>query len=471
MSDDKIPQRPDGVGDSFFHGSAPRVEVEPTPAQSTTHTASPQQDPAMPGTVPPTTETVKHTVVKTKTKKAPVFLASFGGLVVGAVLVIALVMSGAFKITDSDVQATGSTSTQNIEIDAEDTTLAEVVAAKAQPSVVSISTTTSEGSGVGSGVVLDTDGNVLTNCHVIEGATELVVSMGGESYEAELVGEDSSSDLAVIRLKDVDSSKLTPIEIGDSDDLSVGEWVMAIGSPFGNEQSVSTGIVSALYRSTALPSTSGTSIYANMIQTDAAINPGNSGGALVNDNGELIGINSIIESYSGSSSGVGFAIPVNYAINIASQIIDGKTPVHPYLGVSLTSVNALSARANKLGATEGALVVAVSDGGPAADAGIQENDIITKIDGEQVTSADGLIIALREHEVGDKVTLTVVRDSKEQEVEVTLGSDEALQTDQQDNSQGDASGNSMTEEEFLQYLEELMGRGSSSGFGQGGNLG
>lgn len=471
MSDDKIPQRPDGVGDSFFHGSAPRVEVEPTPAQPTTHTASPQQDPAMPGAVPPTTETVKHTVVKTKTKKAPVFLASFGGLVVGAVLVIALVMSGAFKITDSDVQATGSTSTQNIEIDAEDTTLAEVVAAKAQPSVVSISTTTSEGSGVGSGVVLDTDGNVLTNCHVIEGATELVVSMGGESYEAELVGEDSSSDLAVIRLKDVDSSKLTPIEIGDSDDLSVGEWVMAIGSPFGNEQSVSTGIVSALYRSTALPSTSGTSIYANMIQTDAAINPGNSGGALVNDNGELIGINSIIESYSGSSSGVGFAIPVNYAINIASQIIDGKTPVHPYLGVSLTSVNALSARANNLDATEGALVVAVSDGGPAADAGIQENDIITKIDGEQVTSADGLIIALREHEVGDKVTLTVVRDSKEREVEVTLGSDEALQTDQQDNSQGDASGNSMTEEEFLQYLEELMGRGSSSGFGQGGNLG
>lgn len=425
----------------------------------------------MPGAVPPTTETVKHTVVKTKTKKAPVFLASFGGLVVGAVLVIALVMSGAFKIADSDVQATGNTSTQNIEIDTEDTTLAEVVAAKAQPSVVSISTTTSEGSGVGSGVVLDTDGNVLTNYHVIEGATELVVSMGGESYEAELVGEDSSSDLAVIRLKDVDSSKLTPIEIGDSDDLSVGEWVMAIGSPFGNEQSVSTGIVSALYRSTALPSTSGTSIYANMIQTDAAINPGNSGGALVNDNGELIGINSIIESYSGSSSGVGFAIPVNYAINIASQIIDGKTPVHPYLGVSLTSVNALSARANNLGATEGALVVAVSDGGPAADAGIQENDIITKIDGEQVTSADGLIIALREHEVGDKVTLTVVRDSKEQEVEVTLGSDEALQTDQQDNSQGDASGNSMTEEEFLQYLEELMGRGSSNGMGMGGNLG
>lgn len=472
MSDDKIPQRPDGVGDSFSHGSAPRVEVEPTPAHPASHMADAQPGYAASSTAAPSTETIKHTVVKTKTKKAPVFLASLGGLVVGSVLVIALVMSGAFKITDSDVQATGGQgSTQTIDINPEDTTLAEVVAAKAQPSVVSITATADNGGGVGSGVVLDTDGNILTNYHVIEGATQLAVSMGGESYEAELVGEDASSDLAVIRLKDVDSSKLTPIEIGDSDNLAVGEWVMAIGSPFGNEQSVSTGIVSALYRSTALPSTSGTSIYANMIQTDAAINPGNSGGALVNDEGELIGINSIIESYSGSSSGVGFAIPVNYAINIANQIVDGKTPVHPYLGVSLTSVNALSARANKLGATEGAMVVAVSDGGPAAEAGIKENDIITMVDGEKVASADGLIIALREHEVGDKVTLTVVRDSKEQEIEVTLGSDEALQTDQQDNSQGDTSGNSMTEEQFLQYLEELMGRGSNSGMGMGGNLG
>ena len=120
----------------------------------------------------------------------------------------------------------------------------------------------------------------------------------GTTYEAEFVGNDASSDLAVIKLKDADASKLTPIEIGDSSKLNVGEWVMAIGSPFGNEQSVSTGIVSALYRSTAMSSTSGNTIYANMIQTDAAINPGNSGGALVNNNGELVGINSLIESYS-----------------------------------------------------------------------------------------------------------------------------------------------------------------------------
>ena len=153
--------------------------------------------------------------------------------------------------------------------------------------------------------MLDTEGHILTNNHVVDGYDQYVVTMdGGTTYEAEFVGNDASSDLAVIKLKDADASKLTPIEIGDSSKLNVGEWVMAIGSPFGNEQSVSTGIVSALYRSTAMSSTSGNTIYANMIQTDAAINPGNSGGALVNDNGELVGINSLIESYSGSSSGV-----------------------------------------------------------------------------------------------------------------------------------------------------------------------
>ena len=380
----------------------------------------------------------------------------------GAVLVIALVMSGAFRITDENVEASSGT-TQTIQIDPEDTTLAETVAAKAQPSVVSITATgeSQNSGGVGSGVVLDSEGNILTNYHVIADATALTVSMGGESYEAELVGTDESSDLAVIRLKDVDESALTPIEIGDSSDLAVGEWVMAIGSPFGNEQSVSTGIVSALYRSTALPSTSGTSIYANMIQTDAAINPGNSGGALVNDKGELIGINSIIESYSGSSSGVGFAIPVNYAVNIAEQIVDGKTPVHPYLGVNLTSVNAMTARKNGLAVTEGALVVSTVENGPAAEAGLEANDVITKIDDDSVVSADGLIIALREHNVGDKVKFTVVRGNETKELEVTLGSDEALQTEQQDVSSGDAAGNSMTEEEFLRYLEELMGSGSN----------
>lgn len=514
MSDDMTPKRPEGTqGEPQHAPSAPRVEVEPTPlpptgadwdaqrlhgttrsqgptpptAQSAPRPAEPGPDRTCARQVPPsasagpTMNTISpdasanqpmhmetRTVVKTKSKKLPIFLASFLGLVLGAVLVIALVMSGAFRITQSDVEAGGTGSAPAIKIDPEDTTLSEAVAAKCLPSVVSITAQgEAEGSGgIGSGVILDGDGNILTNYHVIAGAVDIMVRTDdGSSYEAEIVGTDESSDLAVVRLKDVADVKLTPIEIADSDDISVGEWVMAIGSPFGNEQSVSTGIVSALYRSTALQSTGGTSIYANMIQTDAAINPGNSGGALVNAEGKLIGINSVIESYSGSSSGVGFAIPVNYAVNIAEQIIDGKTPVHPYLGVSLTSVNALSARQSGLAVSEGALVVGVTADGPAAKAGIEQNDVVTAIDGEPVASADGLIIALREHEVGDKVTLTVARGKDTKDIEVELGSDEALQTEQQDSTEGDSAGNSMTEEEFLRYLQELLGRGGAGSIG------
>ena len=461
---DYTPQRPDGLEDGA--GQPPRVQVESTPQAETRHAPVP---PVPQGQGECGRET--RTVVKTRAKKLPVFLSALAGLVAGGLLMVALVFTGALDInSDKGSVVSSNAAQQSISIDTEDTTLPEVVSAKALPSVVSITTTiestglamggSDESSGsIGSGVILDTDGNILTNYHVIEGATDIVVTLDdGTSLEAELVGSDESSDLAVIRVKDASSANLTPIEVGDSDALAVGEWVMAIGSPFGNEQSVSTGIVSALYRSTALPSTSGSSIYANMIQTDAAINPGNSGGALVNDKGELIGINSVIESYSGSSSGVGFAIPVNYAINIAEQIVDGKTPVHPYLGVSLATVNALNARQNGLSVDAGAYVSDITADGPAAAAGIQKGDIITAVDGDAVASADGLIIELREHEVGDKVTMTVVRGKDEVEVEVELGSDEALQAEQEDVSQDTGNGG-LTDEEILRYLQELMGQG------------
>lgn len=412
------------------------------------------------------------------------------GCACGALLVIALIaliMSGTLDIGGGKNAVTAGasgSSTQKITIDSEDTTLAEAVSAKALPSVVSITATSSgsqngslsqsadesDSSGsVGSGVVLDTEGHILTNNHVVDGYDQYVVTMDdGTTYEAEFVGNDASSDLAVIKLKDADASKLTPIEIGDSSKLNVGEWVMAIGSPFGNEQSVSTGIVSALYRSTAMSSTSGNTIYANMIQTDAAINPGNSGGALVNDNGELVGINSLIESYSGSSSGVGFAIPVNYAKNIADQIIDGKTPVHPYMGATLSSVNALNARTNKLSTDSGAYVASVVEDGPAAKAGIQEGDVITKLGDDEITSADGLIIALRSHEVGEKVEITLMRGKEEKKVTVELGSDEELQNQQQDDSSTDTGNGGITDEQLRQYLEELLGQqGQGQGYGQG----
>lgn len=494
--DEKTPQRPEGAQqpgapDLSGGSSAPRISVEPQttqlpPAQPTAPAgaqpgATQGRPAAGPGQAPAggpvangqaaqangqPTGTITRTVVKTKTKKLPVFLASLGGLVVGAVLIIALVMTGAFRIDETNVEApvvtgesqgSGGSTTQHIEIDPEDTTLAEAVAAKALPSVVSIGIESADGGGIGSGVILDTDGNILTNYHVIQGAQAIMVTVNDEtSYEAELVGVDESSDLAVIRLVDAEGANLTPIEIGDSDSLAVGEWVMAIGSPFGNEQSVSTGIVSALYRSTAMRDTSGTSIYANMIQTDAAINPGNSGGALVNDQGQLIGINSIIESYSGSSSGVGFAIPVNYAVNIANQIIAGETPAHPYIGVTVTSVNPYTARSEGLEVTSGAYVTEVSAGGPAAEAGLETGDIVTAVDGEAVSSADGLIIAAREHEIGEAVTLTVVRGDEELQVDVTLGSDADVQTENQDGTTGDSSGGFMDEDEFQRYLEDLM---------------
>ena len=430
-------------------------------------------------------------MVKTKTKKLPIFITALAGCACGALLVIALIMSGTLNIGGGKNAVTAGasgSSTQKITIDSEDTTLAEAVSAKALPSVVSITATSSGGQNgslsqsadesdnsgsVGSGVVLDTEGHILTNNHVVDGYDQYVVTMDdGTTYEAEFVGNDASSDLAVIKLKDADASKLTPIEIGDSSKLNVGEWVMAIGSPFGNEQSVSTGIVSALYRSTAMSSTSGNTIYANMIQTDAAINPGNSGGALVNDNGELVGINSLIESYSGSSSGVGFAIPVNYAKNIADQIIDGKTLVHPYMGATLSSVNALNARTNKLSTDSGAYVASVVEDGPAAKAGIQEGDVITKLGDDEITSADGLIIALRSHEVGEKVEITLMRGKEEKKVTVELGSDEELQNQQQDDSATDTGNGGITDEQLRQYLEELLGQqGQGYGAGNGSSQG
>ena len=471
-------QRPQDAGNAGETQQQPRVQVESTPAGSNipyvqvydTQTGKPLGGQQVVN---------KHTVVKTKTKKLPIFIMALAGCACGALLVIALIMSGTLNIGGGKNAVTAGasgSSTQKITIDSEDTTLAEAVSAKALPSVVSITATSSgsqngslsqsadesDSSGsVGSGVVLDTEGHILTNNHVVDGYDQYVVTMDdGTTYEAEFVGNDASSDLAVIKLKDADASKLTPIEIGDSSKLNVGEWVMAIGSPFGNEQSVST----------AMSSTSGNTIYANMIQTDAAINPGNSGGALVNDNGELVGINSLIESYSGSSSGVGFAIPVNYAKNIADQIIDGKTPVHPYMGATLSSVNALNARTNKLSTDSGAYVASVVEDGPAAKAGIQEGDVITKLGDDEITSADGLIIALRSHEVGEKVEITLMRGKEEKKVTVELGSDEELQNQQQDDSSTDTGNGGITDEQLRQYLEELLGQqsqGQGQGYGQG----
>ena len=397
-------------------------------------------------------------------KAAVVGLAA--GVVGAAAIVGVLLGTGVIGKSTSIVTTQGPNQTITIDPSSEDTSLANAVAAKDLPSVVSIYMTTSEGSGVGSGVVLDTDGNILTNYHVVEGATSLSVSANGKTYDAKVVGSDESSDLAVVKI-DPGSDTLTPIEVGDSSSLQVGDWVMSIGSPFGLEQSVSTGIVSSLYRSTMLQGTSGNTIYTNLIQTDAAINPGNSGGALVDDEGKLVGINSIIESASGSSSGVGFAIPSNYAVEIARKIINGEAITHAYLGGSFQTVTAQNASRAGLSVNQGAYVAEVTSGSPADKAGIKQGDVITAIDGEEITSSDGVVLAVRSHNVGDTVSVTLVRGSQTQTVSVTLGSDEALQNQSNDDSSsnplldqfGNGSGNSGS------------GSGSRSGNGSGSRPG
>ena len=292
--------------------------------------------------------------------------------------------------------------------------------------------------GTGSGVVLTEDGYILTNNHVVEGGDAWTVTIEGKTYDCDLVGTDPSSDVAVLKAKD--ASGLTPMEIGDSNDLTVGEWVMTIGSPFGLEQSVATGIVSATNRSQIMTGAeSGTStdtIYPNMIQTDAAINPGNSGGAMVDAEGKLIGINTLITSYSGNYSGVGFAIPVNYAMGIADKLMAGEEPTYAQLGVSLSDVTSAVAQNYGLQSDEGAYVAEVVPDSAAAQAGIVEGDIITGFNGKNVTSSSDLMLDVRGEQPGTEVTLNVVKaDGQTQEIKVTLGESTPQTSSQQQEQQ------------------------------------
>ncbi|WP_072499819.1 S1C family serine protease [Olsenella phocaeensis] len=391
--------------------------------------------------------------------KGAVF-GAVGGVLGAAALVFALKAGGVIGGTQI-IKTTDSSAGQTVNITAsdQDVSVAQAVAAKALPSVVSVNVTTSEGSGIGSGVILDADGNIITNYHVIDGATAISVSYGGKSYDASVVGSDSSSDLAVIKV-DWAGTEVTPVEVDDSSKLVVGDWVMSIGSPFGLDQSVSAGIVSSLSRNQLMQSSSGNTLYTNLIQTDAAINPGNSGGALVDSQGKLVGICTLYSSSTESSASVGFAIPSNYAVAVANKIIAGQTVTHAYIGLSMQTVNSQNATMNNLAVNQGAYVSEVTSGSPADTAGIQKGDIITAVNGESIISADGMILNIRSHEIGETVAVTFMRGTSEQTVNVTLGSDEALQEQQkgsgsdQGNS-GSDSGNGISTNDLYRYLEEL----------------
>ena len=290
------------------------------------------------------------------------------------------------------------------------------VAAEVSPSVVHIGVAGLAGSGSGSGVVLREDGYVLTNAHVVDGAEQVQVTLpDGTTHDAEVVGADPASDLAVVYAEDATS---LPVPDFAATAPRVGDTAVAIGSPFGLEGSVTSGVVSALNRS--LPGDRATLV--NMIQTDAAINPGNSGGALVNGQGEIIGVNTAILSPSGANDGIGFAIPITTAMPIAEQLIEQGYAEHAQLGIQGQDVDPEAAELYNLGADRGALVVAVAEGSAAEEAGLERGDIVTAIDDEEVTSMADLAAQISARSPGDEVTLELVRAGETQTVEVTLGS-------------------------------------------------
>ncbi|MFG1602736.1 S1C family serine protease [Actinoplanes sp. NPDC049265] len=354
---------------------------------------------------------------------AAVLIALAGGGI-GAATVLAM--------DDRDGGSTVRTGNSSVTRVVDRSSLAQI-ASQVQDSVVSITT----GSGEGSGVVLNANGDIVTNNHVVstaQGNTVNVIFADGKKATAQIIGTDPRTDLAVIRASGV--SDLKPATLGDSAQMQVGDTVLALGSPLGLEGSVTAGIISAKDRTIRSESEqpnpqdqqpnpfgggqqqqqqqqqqSGSQSMSGLLQTDAPINPGNSGGALVNTNGQVIGINSAIYTSGGSQGniGLGFAIPSNKVKQVVDSLIAGKKVSHPALGVSVTE-----------GENGGALVRTVTEGSAAAKAGIQQGDVITSVNGKSVNDSDDLVGVIQGGAVGDKVTIAFTRDGAQKTVTATL---------------------------------------------------
>lgn len=403
-----------------------------------------------------------------KPKKAGMGL--FIGSVAAAALIGALVGGGTSTLFGNGANNSSSSSpAQSVPLVVNNTASVNQIsaaAAKAMPSVVTISATSGSSGGTGSGIILNTDGDILTNTHVVtlDGAaahaTIQVQLSNGKVYAGKVVGTDPLSDLAVVK---IDAPDLVPATLGSSSKTNVGDSVIAIGSPLGLNATVTEGIVSTLNRtiqvaSSAVPTSPDDSsqdggnsgggdggfqfsppggssdrkaatgsVNLNVIQTDAAINPGNSGGALVNASGDVIGVNVAIASAGGSSSGsgtqsgnigVGFSIPIDHAKRIADEIIAGGKASHGQLGVSVSGTSALGSNSQF---SNGATVASVTAGGPAAKAGLQKGDVVTQLGDRLITDASSLTAAVREDAGGQKVALTYLRDGKATTTDVTLG--------------------------------------------------
>jgi len=356
--------------------------------------------------------------------------SSGGGLRTGAILILALVVAlvlgiGLFagaQFGKSSSTGTGSTTQSGSSVAAVNA-LPEAVAATFQPSVVQINVTTQKGGGLGSGTIIDNRGYIVTNNHVIEGAKQIQVELyDGMLLPAQLTGADPPDDLAVIKI--TPPPHMAVATIGDSSQLKVAEYVMAIGNPLGITQTVTSGIVSALGRN--VPAGPGVDII-NAIQTDAAINPGNSGGALVDLKGELIGVPTLTiinPTFNAPASGVGFAIPSNRVKFIVPQIIETGSVTHTgraSLGVSVATVDAAMAAQDNLSVDHGALIVSVTSNGPAASAGLRAGDVVVQIDNTPVTGVQSLGDALLSKSPGDTVAVKIYRGSQQMTVNVKLG--------------------------------------------------
>jgi len=447
MSDDHISGMPSAV---------PEDSDPPAPNPPAPQPPAPAPDPPAPEPPAPAYETVEGelpvcdytgdddipceepALVRQWSSATVVTSAAVGSLVGGLIMAAALIWAlGLFPgVQPLSSEDTGS-KPADITISTDDTVDAAIaVAAKVTPSVVNVAIQQTsfnpftgvsqlQESGNGSGVIIREDGYVITNYHVIETADRVIVTVGVEDVEAEVVGIDPSTDLAVLK---IEGNDLPAIELSSSADLEVGQFVLAVGSPFGLEKTVTQGIISALQRTSFAEGTTSLTAYTNLIQTDASINPGNSGGALVDEQGRLIGINTLIQSPSGTvgapqSAGIGFAIPADFAASVADQLIETGEAMHPYMGVSTVTIDEGTSRQFGLAVERGALVQFVEPGSPADEGGIERGDIITQINGRDIGGTEDIFSAVRGAKIGAEAEVVLVRGQTRRTLTVVLASD------------------------------------------------
>ncbi|MDD3268883.1 MAG: trypsin-like peptidase domain-containing protein [Syntrophomonadaceae bacterium] len=368
------------------------------------------------------------------------------GLSIALVMMLAVILGGSFLVfcnyfpaVESEKQVQATTTPVSSQVLIGPANIADMVE-KASPAVVNIETTIASNSygdnaflndpffrqffgdnipipkqniqqGIGTGFIISENGYVVTNQHVINGASQITVNLSGnKKYTAKVVGQDYEMDLAVLKIDT--GTKLSTLNMGNSDQMRVGDWVVAIGNPYGLDHTVTAGVVSAKGRPMKIENRT----YRNLIQTDAAINPGNSGGPLLNTKGEVIGINTAVDA---QAQGIGFAISINTAKEVLNELIDKGKVVRPYIGVWLQPVD--NELANYLGIkAEGMVVANVVQGGPAEKAGLRKYDVILSIDKQKFNDNDGLQEILKSKKVGDKAVLEVIRNAKTISVAINL---------------------------------------------------